>query len=140
MGNSQNASEFASNLERRLSARHMQLDEKEWSESTDALVEEEGWTKAARVMKHEYGAAVGRIYKACAHRALFVTSKGYIGLAPWNAKSGDFIFVFNGGKTPFLLREIPGGRYKLVGEAYVHGIMGGVALDLCSESVAFRLV
>ncbi|OTB03860.1 hypothetical protein M426DRAFT_23382 [Hypoxylon sp. CI-4A] len=69
-----------------------------------------------------------RIFNTCAHRALFVTSKGYIGLAPWNAQPGDKICLLKGGKTPFLLRELKKGEsYEFVGESYVYGIMGGEA-------------
>lgn len=64
-------------------------------------------------------------------RRLFATDKKYIGLAPASTQIGDLICVLPGGHTPFLLRpseEYPG-RYKLVGELYVHGIMHGEALQ-----------
>jgi len=70
-----------------------------------------------------------RIYRACAHRALFVTARGYMGLAPWNAQVGDTVAVLDGGKTPFLLREASGLAHTLVGEAFVYGIMGGEGLE-----------
>ncbi|OAQ97008.1 hypothetical protein LLEC1_06366 [Akanthomyces lecanii] len=77
-----------------------------------------------------YGEYVRRIRRACAHRAMFVTRRGYLGLAPWNAQDGDLVCVLRGGKTPFLLRLPPAGSvYQIVGEAYVHGIMGGEAVE-----------
>lgn len=76
-----------------------------------------------------YGEYLRRIHRACAHRALCVTKKGYIGLAPWNAREGDEIAVVNGGRTPYVLRRNQGmGQYMLVGESYVCGIMGGEAV------------
>lgn len=56
-----------------------------------------------------------RVYTACAHRKLLITKRGYIGLAPWNASTGDVVAVLHGGKTPFLLRpqSLPG-RYSLL--------------------------
>ncbi|KAI6081479.1 HET-domain-containing protein [Hypoxylon rubiginosum] len=75
----------------------------------------------------QYVLYLERLYDTCAHRALFVTSKGYIGLAPWNAKAGDKICLLSGGKTPFLLRETKEDSYDFVGECYVYGIMGGEA-------------
>lgn len=67
-----------------------------------------------------------RLHSASVGRAMFVTSKGYIGLAPWNAQGGDVVSVLFGGITPFLLRKTAGKElYTLVGEAYVYGIMGG---------------
>jgi hypothetical protein len=77
-----------------------------------------------------YGQYLKRIQRVCAHRMLFVTRRGYMGLAPWNARVGDLVTVLDGGKTPFLLRLLPAGAiYSLVGESYVHGIMGGEALN-----------
>jgi hypothetical protein len=78
----------------------------------------------------EYAVCLKRIHRVCAHRALFVTKRGYIGLAPWNARRGDAVAVLSGGRTPYLIR--PWGstsRYELVGESYVYGIMAGEALS-----------
>jgi hypothetical protein len=67
-----------------------------------------------------------RIHSASIGRAMFVTSKGFIGLGPWNAQEGDVVSVLFGGCTPFILRKTAGKElYILVGEAYVYGIMGG---------------
>lgn len=77
----------------------------------------------------KYGDCVRRIHRVCAHRAFFITKNGYMGLAPWNARAGDSIFVLKGGKTPFVLRKVPVVTgYTLVGEAFVYGVMGGEAL------------
>jgi hypothetical protein len=74
----------------------------------------------------EYKGTRTRIYNASVNRAMFVTTKGYLGLAPWNARKGDLICVLLGGSTPFLLRPVPGRKhFTLVGECYVYGIMGG---------------
>jgi hypothetical protein len=40
------------------------------------------------------------------HANLFVTSKGYIKLAPWNTQKWDIISVLFRGVTPFVLRKI----------------------------------
>ncbi|KAH7411594.1 heterokaryon incompatibility protein-domain-containing protein [Phaeosphaeria sp. MPI-PUGE-AT-0046c] len=74
--------------------------------------------------KKRYKEIRSRINKASINRAMFITAKGYIGLAPWNGQKGDSIVVLLGGCTPFLLRP-KGNQYNLVGEAYVYGIMGG---------------
>ncbi|KAK3312553.1 heterokaryon incompatibility protein-domain-containing protein [Apodospora peruviana] len=97
-----------------------------------------------KVIIARYGEYLRRIFRACAHRALFVTEKGYIGLAPWNAKEGDEVAVVRGGRTPFLFRRCvddgeveDSGRFTLIGETYVYGIMGGEALvdRECGEKV-----
>jgi hypothetical protein len=78
----------------------------------------------------KYSSYMKRIHEVCAHRALYVTKKGFIGLAPWNAKPGDAISVLKGGKTLYLLRSNAGaGTFSLVGETYVSGLMGGEALQ-----------
>ena len=61
-------------------------------------------------------------------RRLFVTRKGYVGLGAKSLQIGDKVFVFPGGLVPFVLRGPVEGYYRLVGEAYVHGIMRGEAL------------
>ncbi|KAH7347994.1 heterokaryon incompatibility protein-domain-containing protein [Pyrenochaeta sp. MPI-SDFR-AT-0127] len=84
------------------------------------------WMKDRSADTKQYGEYAKRIHNTCAHRALFVTQKGYIGLAPWNAKLGDLVFLLRGGKTPFILRrQIMVDGYSLVGESYVYGIMSG---------------
>ena len=72
---------------------------------------------------------------------MFVTSRGYIDLAPWNAREGDIVSVLFGGCTPFILREIAPGKevYNLVGEAYVYGIMGGELFSDVTEQPASRV-
>ncbi|KAL6412063.1 hypothetical protein AUP68_04444 [Ilyonectria robusta] len=79
------------------------------------------------VLQKKYRKYLRKIHRACAHRALFVTARGYLGLAPWNARAGDKVAVLEGGKTPFLLRPASADAYTLVGEAFVYGIMGGEA-------------
>lgn len=88
----------------------------------------------------EFRLCAQRIHRSTAHRAMFVTRKGYVGLAPWNAQTGDWVCVLNGGKTPFLLRPSPGTRYvSLVGDAYVHGIMAGEGISLGVPAQIFHL-
>ncbi|KAH7153404.1 heterokaryon incompatibility protein-domain-containing protein [Dactylonectria macrodidyma] len=104
--------------------------------------EASGEWKVQRGACKEYGECVRRIYQACAHRRLLITARGYLGLAPWNAQVGDAVFILKGGKTPFLLRghEGPDQGYRLVGEAFVYGIMAGEAVDLVPELKRVRLL
>ena len=67
-------------------------------------------------------------------RRLFRTDNGLLGLGPRSLQTGDHVFVLLGARVPFVLRPIQlvGGsrnRYEMVGEAYIHGIMQGEALD-----------
>lgn len=72
---------------------------------------------------------------ACKGRCFFVTESGYFGLGPWIMKGGDECVIFKGARVPFVLRraevEDTGTRrlYKVLGEAYVHGIMSGELVE-----------
>ena len=55
-------------------------------------------------------------------RKLFLTEKGYLGLAPLDVEEGDRVFFLNGGRVPFILRAVGGMQFKLIGESYVHGV------------------
>jgi hypothetical protein len=67
----------------------------------------------------------------CRH-SLILTQQGYIGLGPRDCKSGDLVAVFNGCKTPFIIRladthpfSFSPPAYHLVAPCFVHGIMLG---------------
>ena len=57
------------------------------------------------------------------------TNGNLIGIGPRSAQVGDGVFVLPGARVPFILRKRLDGTYKLVGEAYLHGIMRGEGLD-----------
>lgn len=63
----------------------------------------------------------------CAGRKLFSTQNGSLGLGPGVLKKGDICCILFGAPVPFILRRL-GEHYKLVGEAYVQGIMKGEAM------------
>ncbi|KAK9800156.1 putative WW domain-containing protein [Seiridium cardinale] len=90
----------------------------------------------------EYKQTVRRIYKVCPHRRLFVTTRGYFGLAPWNAEQGDTIVVLAGSKTPFLVRRknFGGHSFQMIGESYVYGIMAGEAFNSSIQRSWIELV
>lgn len=57
------------------------------------------------------------------------TEKRYVGLVQGAARAGDRTCLLRGAKVPFVLRpvHVAKGVYRLIGEAYVHGIMHGQA-------------
>ncbi|TVY30682.1 Heterokaryon incompatibility protein 6,OR allele [Lachnellula hyalina] len=65
-------------------------------------------------------------------RRLFISQTGIVGLCPWNAAVGDVICVLLGCRFPVILRPVEG-KYKLVGEAYVDGLMNGEAMALLEK-------
>ena len=69
-----------------------------------------------------------------ATRWFFLTEDGYFGLGPVEIEEGDVVCVLAGGKMPFVLRAVNKTCescrtdqlcYRLMGFAYVHGIMDG---------------
>jgi hypothetical protein len=58
-------------------------------------------------------------------RLAIVEPLGWFGIVPDNAKVGDWICIFEGGKVPFVVRRE--GRYGgvLVGPCFAHGLMDG---------------
>ncbi|KAG8530599.1 uncharacterized protein KY384_004637 [Bacidia gigantensis] len=63
-------------------------------------------------------------------RRLVVTSKGFMGLVPSCTRLSDTIAVVLGAPIPFVFRPSEGDKeaVQLVGDAYIHGIMGGEAI------------
>jgi len=81
-------------------------------------------------------------------RGVIWTEKlGFMGLTSNDIRIGDEVWLIEGAKVPFILRESPepkskDGRaigYELVCEAYIHGIMGGEMSELLRESTHILL-
>lgn len=89
----------------------------------------------------------------CHARSFVITSKGFIGLAPFRSRVGDLITVLQNGDVPFVLRRRPVASEahsdsdvvrpvkapevlvpcEFVGEAFVLGIMDGEAVAQAGE-------
>ncbi|KAG0699725.1 heterokaryon incompatibility protein-domain-containing protein [Suillus ampliporus] len=65
----------------------------------------------------------------CSARRVFSTERGDLGIAHQGARVGDEVVVLPGAAVPFVVREVEGGAYILIGEAFVHGAMRGEALE-----------
>jgi hypothetical protein len=63
---------------------------------------------------------------AISDRRFFRTNCGFVGIGPDNIKNGDIVSIVFGADMPLILRPFRG-FHKLVGAAYVHGVMGGEA-------------
>ena len=64
-------------------------------------------------------------------RTMFRTKSGYLGVAGPRVLRGDVVTVVRGSKAPVVMRRKGGeasGKWELVGDAYVHGIMRGEAV------------
>ena len=59
------------------------------------------------------------------NRKAFISSTGYLGLGLSTIKNGDVICILYGPHTAFILRETTGSQYRLIGDAFVYGMMCG---------------
>ncbi|OLN86060.1 Heterokaryon incompatibility protein 6, OR allele 6 [Colletotrichum chlorophyti] len=86
------------------------------------------------------------ITKTTTGRRFFISKLGYIGLAPAAARVGDKVCVLAGGKMPFIVRDLERSgqtprtstfktetNCRLIGDAYVHGLMDGEAIAMVDK-------
>jgi len=92
----------------------------------EPLIEDEDYLREMHNLQVPY---LQRAAMACSFRAFVQTENGRMGLAPLSARLGDEIWNLKGAKIPFILRPQPDGGFKLIGEAYVHGIMQGEVFE-----------
>ncbi|KAE9373732.1 hypothetical protein N431DRAFT_438910 [Stipitochalara longipes BDJ] len=62
-------------------------------------------------------------------RRVFRTRENYLGNGPTSIRPGDQVWILGGAKIPSILRPQKNGKYVLVGDSYVHGIMHGEAFE-----------
>ena len=76
------------------------------------------------------------VQAACNGRCFFATRDGSIGLGDKDVTVGDLVYIILNTWTPFIWRKnerLPG-TYRLIEEAYVHGLMYGEAFDIMGEN------
>lgn len=78
---------------------------------------------------------LNRLWEMLNARRMLVSEKGRIGWVPWNTLPGDLIYVLIGCSMPVVLRPHGRGRFRVLGECYLHGIMNGEGLGNGSETV-----
>jgi hypothetical protein len=67
----------------------------------------------------------GSILQRAFGRVFFMDSGGRIGMGLREAAPSDEICVFLGGQAPYLIRSLPNGHFRLIGECYIRGLVGG---------------
>jgi hypothetical protein len=63
-------------------------------------------------------------------RRLIRTQGKLIGVAPLDSRLGDEVWILAGASTPFVLRPLDSGHRRLIGDAYIHGMMHGEVANL----------
>jgi hypothetical protein len=81
--------------------------------------------------KSKFEAITTRIATVSWGRMFMRTQNGRIGFVPRDSQEGDVIAVLSGCRVPMVLRPRDG-YYIVVGDAYVHGIMDGEAIEDCN--------
>lgn len=79
----------------------------------------------------------------CTGRRFCVTGRGYLAMVPPGAEEGDSLVILYGLYTPFVLRRVSGDgpkRFVMVGEAYMHGMMDGEAMQEERKPEMFDLI
>ena len=107
----------------------------------DSIGEDQARSFWNHLLVHELGSAMlfqASVETLAWHRKFFVTKNGRIGLGPHGMHAGEKVVIFSGGKVPFIVRKDPTG-YKLCGEAYVHGLMHGEAIQDGLEFTEIKL-
>ncbi len=66
---------------------------------------------------------------ALTRRRMAVLRNNYLALVPASTRVGDEVFLIPGAATPFVFRRAGEGKYEVMGECYVHGIMHGEWAD-----------
>jgi hypothetical protein len=60
----------------------------------------------------------------------FVTTDGHLGIGPESTRAGDRIAIFDGARSPFIVRSLQNHDYALLGDSFVLGLMHGEVRDL----------
>ena len=81
------------------------------------------WQESGINARNYYQIAMGRVRA----KRVMQTEKGFVGLAPRSAKLGDIVVIVPGASGPLIMRPGIGdlSLHRIVGEAYVHGVMDG---------------
>ncbi len=72
--------------------------------------------------------------KILEYRRLATTRKGYLGVVPAGARSGDVVAILGGSEMVVILRtadeDLQSNLYRVVGLAYIHGLMDGEIIGM----------
>jgi hypothetical protein len=83
---------------------------------------------ALRLFNPEVALVQHEIFLNSYHKTFVITKGGYMGTCPRWAEAGDVVVLISGLKTPFIARK-DGRNYRLIGPAYIEGIMEGERWD-----------
>lgn len=65
----------------------------------------------------------------CHNKSFFLTHRGRMGVGVRGIKKDDVMMIARGSNVPYVVRRVGDGTFRFVGEAYVHGVMDGEAVE-----------
>jgi hypothetical protein len=98
-------------------------------DSTSANETDDHGGSQARYGPQDFQAAVSRVMR---ERKFFTTEHKRYGIGPQSIQEGDLVFLFAGGRIPYILRpreSIGKTSFNFVGECYCHGLCEGQAFS-----------
>jgi hypothetical protein len=110
------------------------IDAKSFLDSTPSLAEPSNWTHSHPILRSTNQTDVLHAYNFLSdieswRDARFGrTEKGRLAWTPAKSKLGDSIALFGGSRTFHVIRADGEGRWKIIGPAYVQGLMDGEAV------------
>jgi hypothetical protein len=93
-----------------------------WEEMENIIELGEKLPKSMDIMIEQIAASFRSAYVG---RRMFRTKENHLGIAAESIEADDQIWILPGAAAPMVLRKVDDENWKLVGEAYVYGIMNG---------------
>jgi len=90
------------------------------------------------ITPRELASFISTVKATTSRRSICQSRQGHLGLVPERTRPGDFIVIIYGLHTPYILRKV-GENFRLLGEAYMHGIMDGEALAKDPQDILLSL-
>lgn len=111
------------------------IKDREIKRALQHFISEPQRTDVANTPTSQFGKFDTEIIGKSLGRLPAITKKGYPILSYDYVQPGDLVAIIQGMQVPVIIRHKHRGRYVLVGEAYVDGIMDGEAMDksVCSN-------
>ena len=93
-----------------------------------------------RQWEHQDGTSYFRGLWSSSPMTPFITEQGHVGVGLGKMQEKDVIYILFGSKVPYIFRPVDQGRYSLIGEAYVYGVMDGELVDGQKETEILHVV
>jgi hypothetical protein len=80
--------------------------------------------------KEQHAAILTQLRYLLFRRMIRTEQRRYLGLASGDIRRGDEVWLLEGSKVPLIIRRQTQGYGRLIGDAYIHGIMYGEAFKV----------